>query len=882
MSAEVQPLTNPNAAIDDLMTAMREQGIEPSDPLKMDGTLERFHVVGDRKGSTNGWAVVHLDEKPAGNFGCMKRFGDHKFSWKAKRDTKPMSAADLKAQREDWARRKAEQVATTAKRHADAADRAQTLWNAAQPAPDNHPYLVRKGVKAHGLRMGVWEMTNKETGEVFPLTQEALYVPLCDKTRTVHSLQGIFPGKILGKGEGARDKDYLKDGAKRGLFHPIGRPQMFEGRQVFIICEGYATGATVHEATDHLVLVAFDTSNLLPVAKAIRESKPDAIILFAADNDQWTVTQDVTNPGLHFAKLAAKEVNGLVASPPFVYADGEQDSDGKWSGPTDFNDAVIWMGVKAVSEIFEVTLRNGDVSQDERGVPFAEAPGSVTHDMVMPDYIDMDEVALSADRGEVAVRGTGQQGLPSHPLQKASAMPIGADARDGTTGTFALTEVGNCHRIIAAHGSNIRFVPELNAWLHWSGENWLWDTDGSRLRGVVRDLWGDIYAEGSGQFEQAKFFLQWARLSQAAKTINNVARLLEGFAELRLPLPTIDGDPMLVGLDRARKVLDLESGICRAARREDYVTRSLGPNEVGDSSKAVGWRKFLDEIFIGDIALIEWVKRYIGYTLTGRYNEQIFVFAHGGGSNGKSVLIKTLQQLSGEYSRTVASTTLMEQKRGASDASPDVAALAGARLLLSSETSAGSVFDEEFLKGWTGGDTQNARHLYRDTFSFEPVGKLFIAGNYRPRISGTDHAIWRRVRLLPFQRKFSDEEKDTALPEKLAAELPHILAWAMEGCLDWRREGLSSLPKVMNDASKQYAAEQDILGEFLAESTIEGPVHECTSQELFDAYREWMSECNLRPSSRQAFGRQLGERGFKARHTNKGNVYRGLMLSSPL
>ena len=386
-----------NAAIDELMTAMREQGIEPSDPLKMDGTLERFHVMGDRKGSTNGWAKIHLDAKPAGSFGCMKRYGDHKFSWKAKRDTKPMSAADLKAQREDWARRKAEQAAATEQRHADAAARAQTLWNAAQPAPDNHPYLVRKGVKAHGLRMGVWELMNKATGEIFNLTQKALYVPLCDKTRTVHSLQGIFPSKIMGQGDGARDKDYLKDGAKRGLFHAIGKPQQFDGRPVFIICEGYATGATLHEATNHLVLVTFDTSNLLPVAEAIRESKPDAIILFAADNDQWTVTQHVTNPGLHFARDAAKEVGGLVALPPFAHSDGTQNEEGKWSGPTDFNDLAVRDGNAAVAAIIEAALTvsimpanepeyltDAEMPWDDEPVGYSPA-GEAAHDLPPAD-----------------------------------------------------------------------------------------------------------------------------------------------------------------------------------------------------------------------------------------------------------------------------------------------------------------------------------------------------------------------------------------------------------------------------------------------------------------------------------------------------------------
>lgn len=434
-----------NAAIDDLMTAMRGQGIEPSDPLKMDGTLERFHVMGDRKGSTNGWAKIHLDAKPAGNFGCMKRWGDHKFSWKAKRDTKPMSAADLKAHREDWARRKAEQAAATAKRHADAAGRAQALWSAAQPAPDNHPYLVRKGVKAHGLRMGVWEMINKETGEVWSLTSKALYVPLCDKTRAVHSLQGIFPGKILGKGDGARDKDYLKDGAKRGLFHAIGKPQKFEGRPVFVICEGYATGASIHEVTDHLVLVAFDTSNLLAVGEAIRESKPDAIILYAADNDQWTVTPTMTNPGLHFALAAAKDVGGLVAVPPFAYSDGTQDAEGKWSGPTDFNDLAARDGNPAVAAIIEAVLVAHQVIQDE------PAPDTEASEPVFDDALLTWEGVESA-QSELLAGSINLDPLQERVPETIGLHAVGGDACDH--GAFHVLGHDHDRYFVYVHGKN--------------------------------------------------------------------------------------------------------------------------------------------------------------------------------------------------------------------------------------------------------------------------------------------------------------------------------------------------------------------------------------------------------------------------------------------
>uniref|UniRef100_A0AAU6W245 DNA primase/helicase n=1 Tax=Pseudomonas phage Touem01 TaxID=3138548 RepID=A0AAU6W245_9VIRU len=380
---------NDHAAIDQFLAAMREQDIVPGDNLNFDGTLERFFVEGDRKGSRNGWCILHIDANPAGQFGCNKRYGDHKFSWRAERDTKPMSSADRKAQQAEWDRKKAEKAIAERKRHADAAARAQSIWAESQPATDDHPYLVRKGVKAHGLRLGKWEFVNEDNGEIFTLTDKALLVPICDKTRSIHSLQGIFPGKILGKGAGARDKDYLKNGAKIGLFHAIGRPQMVDDCPVFIICEGYATGATIHEATGHLVLVTFDTSNLLPVADAIRESKPDAIIVMAADNDQGT-TKPVENPGIHFATRAASSVSGLIAIPPFAWEDGEQDAEGKWTGPTDFNDWAALHGKESVATIFEQVITANAVAREEpqhapEVMPWEDGPPSHHEDVPLPE-----------------------------------------------------------------------------------------------------------------------------------------------------------------------------------------------------------------------------------------------------------------------------------------------------------------------------------------------------------------------------------------------------------------------------------------------------------------------------------------------------------------
>jgi putative DNA primase/helicase len=381
---------NDHAAINKFLEAMAEQDIVPSQNLNFEGKLERFHVQGDALGSRNGWAILHIDNAPAGQFGCNKRYGDHKFSWSAGISATPMTEAEKKKQREDWARQKAETEKRRAAERDAAAVRAQSVWDASVPATDDHPYLVRKGVKAHGLRVGKWEFINSDTGEVTCLTDQALLVPLCDKTRKVHSLQGIFPGKILGRGDGARDKDYLKFGAKVGMFHAIGKPQMVDGNPVFVICEGYATGASIHEETSHLVLVTFDVTNLLTVAKAIRDSKPDAIIVFAVDNDVWT-KKPVENPGVHYATIAAKAVGGLLAIPPFVHADGTQDAAGKWSGPTDFNDLQVRDGAGAIKAIFDDVIANRNLSPEpepESPMPWEDGP---------PDYLTEDIPPSSMD-----------------------------------------------------------------------------------------------------------------------------------------------------------------------------------------------------------------------------------------------------------------------------------------------------------------------------------------------------------------------------------------------------------------------------------------------------------------------------------------------------
>lgn len=266
------------------------------------------------------WKSIKADGKRA--IGSL--FFDAKQSgWKDDAAYKKPTKAEIDARKAAAAARAQKLAEEEAAAHAAAAKRAQALWDEATPLEgDGHPYLKRKGVQSYGLRIGRWERLDEETGEWVTMTTQGLLVPMRDRQRGLWSLQCIFP-------EPGGRKLYLKNGAKRGHFFPLGKPQTVDGRMVFILGEGYATCASVHAATGHMVLVCFDVANLIAVARSIRERSPDAVIIFAADND----TETEGNPGVTLAVAAAREVGGLVAVPP----------------PGDFNDLQLAEGLEAVA-----------------------------------------------------------------------------------------------------------------------------------------------------------------------------------------------------------------------------------------------------------------------------------------------------------------------------------------------------------------------------------------------------------------------------------------------------------------------------------------------------------------------------------------------------
>ncbi len=216
-------------------------------------------------------------------------------------------------------------------------------------------------------------------------------------------------------------------------------------------------------------------------------------------------------------------------------------------------------------------------------------------------------------------------------------------------------------------------------------------------------------------------------------------------------------------------------------------------NVVYDSdAKCPEWEKFLDLVTGGDQDLQSFLQLAVGYTLTGRTDEHCLFVLYGTGSNGKTTFTETIRLLLGDYAQRVNIESLMQSWGSGQAATPDIANMAGARFVLSSEIPENRKLNESLVKDLTGGDAITARKLFANPFTFTPNHKLWIFGNHKPRVAGTDEGIWRRIRVVPFNVTIPKEQRRqmSDVLEVFQNEMPGILAWAVNGCILWQVNGL--------------------------------------------------------------------------------------------
>jgi putative DNA primase/helicase len=431
-----------------------------------------------------------------------------------------------------------------------------------------------------------------------------------------------------------------------------------------------------------------------------------------------------------------------------------------------------------------------------------------------------------------------------------------------------MTDLGNCHRLIREHGHDLRHIAGLG-WYVWDGRRWRRDDSGEVIRRAKQTI--------IGLFEEAVVSLdgemaEWARKSAAEPRLRAAVSLAESELPVIASVDELDADPWL--LNCANGTVDLLTGELREHRREDLITKISATAYDADATCPT-WERFLEQVTEGRSSLIDFLARAAGYALTGLSREHVLLFLYGLGANGKTTFLRTLLRLTGEYGIQAEPDLLLVRRNEAHPTG--VADLFGIRFAVCVEIDEGRRLAESLVKQLTGGDRIRARRMRCDFFEFEPTHTVWLAANHKPGVRGTDDAIWRRVRLIPFDVTIPVEQRDPELPDKLAAELPGILAWAVRGCLAWQKHGLE-LPEEVRAATESYRAEQDVLGAFFADRCVLEPGVRVRPAALHAEYVAWCEQTREHPMTQTAFGLRLRERGFEQQRTGAARWWVGIGL----
>ncbi|WP_044796180.1 phage/plasmid primase, P4 family [Bacillus cereus] len=415
---------------------------------------------------------------------------------------------------------------------------------------------------------------------------------------------------------------------------------------------------------------------------------------------------------------------------------------------------------------------------------------------------------------------------------------------------FRLTELGNAERIAYEYGHVIKYVSDIG-WYIWDGKRWKLDTK-KEIERITAKVLRSLYKS------EDELETKWARMCERRNirmnSIKDLMPLVPGERE------EFDKYKYLFNVENG--IVDLKTGKLQQHDRELGLTKITNVS-FDENAKCPTWLAFLDQIFLGDQDLVEYMQRLIGYSLTGDISEQIMMFLVGGGSNGKSTFINTIKDLLGEYGKQAKSDTFIKKKD--TGANNDIARLVGARFVSAIESEEGEKLSESFVKQITGGEPVLARFLRQEYFEFVPEFKVFFTTNHKPVIGGLDEGIWRRVKLIPFNLNLPSHKRDKRLPEKLSLEMPGILNWAIEGCMKWQQGRLKE-PKVVAEATGQYKEDMDILAPFLDEVCYtDEPENEAIrieAKELYNVYERWCFNSGERALGNRSFYRMLETKGF--------------------
>jgi putative DNA primase/helicase len=451
--------------------------------------------------------------------------------------------------------------------------------------------------------------------------------------------------------------------------------------------------------------------------------------------------------------------------------------------------------------------------------------------------------------------------------------------------SYNRTDMGNAARFHEMHKSCAAYCPTWKTWMIWDESRWDKDTDlqiqelAKRSVERIKDESRKMYDDG--RKEEGAEHYKWYVKSQSAERLNAMVKLARSL--MAVSPEQFDTDDWLLNVKNG--TVDLRTGELRKHDPEDWITK-LAPVRYNPEAKRTLFTRFLNDIFQKNQNLIEFVQKFFGYSLTGDTRERLFIVFQGKGRNGKSTLIELITDVMGEYAEQIPPEALLEsRKTDDGGPNPSIAKLKGIRLACAQESAKNKCLDAALIKRLTGQDKIATRFLHSNEFSFRPKFKLLLSTNPLPRISADDQAAWDRVRRIPFSVRMKTIrdpngtiDEDRSLPTKLKREYQGILAWCVEGCLKWQREGLDA-PDCVATATDEYRAGEDIIREYLDDCCLFGEGERVPKTKLYEAYQNWCGRSGHKFLSSTNFNSAVEGRGYKEERHNNIRCWEGLSLN---
>lgn len=447
--------------------------------------------------------------------------------------------------------------------------------------------------------------------------------------------------------------------------------------------------------------------------------------------------------------------------------------------------------------------------------------------------------------------------VPPAPVTNRTPMMVSRADAEFIPGTAdeALTQ-----HFVRKHGHELRYVAKWGQWLFWNGMRWCPD-DTLRAYDLARTVCREE-AHMSTSPEAIKI--------ASAQKVAAVERMAKADRAIAATVDQWDAEPW--ALNTPGGVVNLRTGEMHTAEPSHYCSKITA---VAPGGECPTFLAFLHRVLNGDGELIGFVRRALGYALTGVTVEHALFFAHGTGGNGKSVLLSTVAGIFGDYATTAPMTMFTASPH--EQHPTDLASLRGARLVTATETEEGKRWDEAKIKVLTGGDKVSARFMRQDFFEYVPSFKLMIAGNHRPGLRNVDEAMRRRLHLLPFTVTIPAGERDPHLGERLRAEWPGILLWMLQGCREWQTSGLQP-PAAVQAATDDYLDQEDALGAWIQDACERDLQAWSSSTALFRSWKLWAEAAGEWVGTQRRFVQGLCDRGFDRARTNAAQGIRGIKL----